>query len=69
MVDLGTYEFIDLNTGEIIPEEFFMNDLVEEVYESEHVCASNKRLPAILDAKYEKLDLHKVMNNQCQHLK
>ena len=69
MVDLGTYEFTDLNTGEIIPEEFFMNDLVEEVYKSEHVCASTKRLPAILDDKYEKADLHKIMNNQFQHLK
>ena len=32
MVDLGTYEFNDLNAGKIKPEEFFTNAYVEEVY-------------------------------------
>ena len=27
-----------------------------------------KQLHVILDAKYKKTDLHKVMENQCQHL-
>ena len=42
MVDLGTSEFKDLNTGEITPEESFTNSYIEEVYESEHVCTATK---------------------------
>ena len=42
MVDLGTYEFKYLNTGKITPEEFFTNDYVKEVYESEHVHTTKK---------------------------
>ena len=68
MVDLGTYISKDLNTGKVTPEEYFTNDYVEEVYESEHVGTATKRLRLILDAKYEKADLHKVMENQCQYL-
>ena len=61
MVDLGTYIFKYLNTGKIKPEELFTNDYVEEVYESDHVLTSTKRLRVILDAKYEREYLHKVM--------
>ena len=68
MVDLGTYIFKDLNTGKISPEGQFTNAYFVEVYESEHVCNSTKVLRVILDAKYEKADLHKVMENQYQHL-
>ena len=68
MVNLGKYTFKDLNTGEIIPEESFTNDYVEEIYESDHVRTATKLLHVILDAKYEKSDLHKVIDNQCQHL-
>ena len=68
MVDLGTYMLKNLNTGEIIPEESFTNAYVKEVYKSENVRTAAKRLRVILDAKYEKADLHKVMENRCQHL-
>ena len=68
MVDLGMYVFKYLNKGEITHEELFNNAYVEEVYESEHVRTVTKRLRVILDAKYEKVDLHKVMETQCQHL-
>ena len=37
MVDLGTYIFKDLNTGEITPGELFNNAYIEELYEPEHV--------------------------------
>ena len=40
MVDLGTYEFKYLNTGETAPEEFFTNAHVEELYKSEHICTA-----------------------------
>ena len=33
MVDLGTYAFRDVKTGEITPGESFNNAYVEEVYE------------------------------------
>ena len=68
MVNLGTYIFKDLNTGEIKPGYFFTNAYVEEVYESEHEPTATERLNVILDAKYEKENLHKVMENQYQHL-
>ena len=67
MVDLGTYEFKDLNAGKITSEELFTNPYVKELYESEHVPTATKTLRVILDAKYEKADLHKVMETYCQH--
>ena len=68
MVDLGAYIFKDLNTEKIEPEELFTAAYVEEVYELEHIRTATKKLRAILDAKYEKADLDKVMETQCQHL-
>ena len=68
MVDLGTYIFKKFNTGKTTPGESFTNAYVEEVYESQHVSTATKRLRVILDAKYEKSDLHKVMETQRQHL-
>ena len=68
MVDLGTYEFKYINTVNIKPEESFTNDYSEEIHKSEKVCNSTKTLHVILDAEYEKEDLHKVMENQCQHM-
>ena len=50
-------------------KESFTDAYVEEVYKSAHVCTATKRLHVILDAKYEKSDLHKVMETQCQHLR
>ena len=32
------------------------------------MCTATKRLCVLLDAKYKKPDLQKVMENQCQHL-
>ena len=67
MVDLGTYVFTDLNAGKIKLEELFIDAYVEEVYKSEHIRTATKRLRLILYAKYENSDLHKVMENKCQH--
>ena len=66
MVDLGTYKFKDLNIGKITLEELFTNSYTEEIHESEHVKNDPKLLRLILDAKYEKENLHKVMENKCQ---
>ena len=38
------------------------------MYKPEHTRTDTKPLRAILDAKYEKVYLHKVMKKQCQHL-
>ena len=38
--------------------------LIEEFFESENVHSSTKILRKIFDAKYEKVDLNKVMNVQ-----
>ena len=45
-----------------------MNAYVEWVHESEQVRTSTKTLRVILDAKYKKADLNKVMKNQFQNL-
>ena len=45
-----------------------MNTYVEEINEPEQVCTSTKILRTILDNKYGKSDINKVMKNQCQHL-
>ena len=46
----------------------FTGAYVKEIYESKHVSSATKRLCVILDEKYEKLYLHKVMETHCQHL-
>ena len=51
MAILGMYIFKDLNTGKITPEESFNDYYIQEVYESEHVNTSTKRLPVISYAK------------------
>ena len=53
MVDFGTYEFKNLNTGRITPEKLFTNAYTEEVYELEHARAVTKHLHVMLYAKYE----------------
>ena len=68
MVDLGACTFKYLNTEKITPKESFADDHTKAVYESEHVRTATKRLRVILDARMEKSDLHKVMENQCQNL-
>ena len=44
----------------------FTNDYTEEIHGSEQVRTSTKWLRLILDDKYKKEDLHKIMTNQCQ---
>ena len=68
MVDLDMHISKDLNIWEIKPEKLFTEAHFKEVYESEYTVTTTKKLRVILDAKYEKANLHKVMENQCQHL-
>ena len=55
IVDLGTYEFKDLNIGKITLKESFMNSYTEEIYESEQVHTYAKQLHTILDANFQKI--------------
>ena len=41
---------------------------MEKINTSKEVCTFTKLLDVILDAKYKKSDLNKVMKNLCQHL-
>ena len=66
MVDPGADEFNNLNTGKITPEYIFTNAYTEEIHESGQVRTYTKQLRVILDDKYEKEELYKVMKNQCQ---
>ena len=68
MVYFGTYIFKHINIGRNKPEESFIGAYVKEVYDSEHICTTTKTMRMILDAKYEKSDLYKVIEPQCQHL-
>ena len=51
MVDFGMYEFKDLNTSKITPEELLTNAYVEESCELEHVRTATKRFRVILYSK------------------
>ena len=68
MVDLGMYEFKNSNTGNIIPKQSFINVYADKINETEQVRTSTKQLSVILDDKYKKEDLNKVIQNQCKHL-
>ena len=63
MVDLGTYIFKYLNAGKITPKESFTDAYVKEVYELGYVCTDTEQLRVILNTKYEKSNLYKVMEN------
>ena len=43
MVDMGTFQFKDLNAGKITPEELFMDAYVEEIYGLENFRSYTKR--------------------------
>ena len=68
MVDWGDYELKPLNTGNITPEESFMNAYAEEIHESEQVHTYTKWLHVHLDTKYENADLNKVTKKKCQQM-
>ena len=55
MVDLGTYEFKDLNT-----EKLNLKNVLR-------MLMSKKLLRVILYAKHEKLYLHKVIKTECKN--
>ena len=46
----------------------FTTDFIRSLYESEHAHTYTKLLRVIFDAKYEKADLHLVMETRFQYL-
>ena len=69
MANLNYYKF-DPSNGKtkIKPNEYLMETYPDECFGSEDRCDSTKIVHKILNTKYEKLDLNKDMNDQCQHL-
>ena len=68
IVDVSTYDFKTLTDNKVKPEESFINAYVNECLESEGKMSSTRIIFRILVTKYEKADLNKVMDEQCQHL-
>ena len=67
MVDVNNYDFNTLTTKTVKPEESFINVHVSECFESKIAISETRRMRRILDAKYEKADINKVMTKKCQH--
>ena len=68
MVDVRIYGFKLLTDNKVKPEEYFINTYIDECLEYQVTINSTRRICRILDAKYEKADLNKVMDKKCQHL-
>ena len=68
MVDVSNYNFTSMKDKTVEPEESFINTYVNESFESDSAISSIRRMRRILDNKYEKSNLNKVMTKQCQHL-
>ena len=68
MVYVSTYEFKPLTDNKVKPEESFINVYTDKYLESEGKISSTRRIRRILDARYEKDDLNKVVYEQCQRL-
>ena len=69
MVNLNDYEFkpITRNMRNVLKESF-INSYVNEYHKLEYVRTVTNRVCTILNANNEKSDLHKSINEDCQHL-
>ena len=68
MFDVSSYDFNIIAAETVKPEESFINFSVNECFESECTISATHSMRSILDAKYKKADLNKVINQQFQHL-
>ena len=68
MVHLKNYEFKSLTDKIVKPEETFINMYVDECLEYKRHIPITGSTSIILDAKYEKADIDKVMTEQCQQV-
>ena len=67
MVDVNNCDFYILTAKTVKSEEYFINTYVSECFESKSAISATCRMRRILDAKYEKADINKVMTKQCQY--
>ena len=68
MFHLSNYDFTYIRDKIVKSEESLINTHVDECLKSESAISSMWRMHRILDTKYEKSDLNKVMTKKCQHL-
>ena len=68
MVNVNKYNFNIITSKTVKPEESFINMYVSECFESKSAIRAECRMRRILEAKYKKVELNKVMTEQCQHL-
>ena len=68
MVDVNNYDCSILTEKIVKPDESFINVYVSECFESESEISAPCRMRSILDTKYEKSELNKVMTKKCQHI-
>ena len=68
MVDSGNSDFTSLTYKIVKREEYFTNLFIDKLLESDSAISSTRRIPRILDDKYENANLNKVMEKKCQNL-
>ena len=68
MADVRNYEYALLTDKIVNPEESFLNFYVNECFGSENTIKPTQQIRRILDAKYKKEDINKVMTKKYQHL-
>ena len=68
MVDISNYNFNIITDKTVKPEESFINLYANECLKSDSAISATCRMRIILDVKYKKSDLNKVMTKKCQHL-
>ena len=68
MVDTSNYDFNIIRYKTVKLEESFISSYVNECLESESEISATRRMRRILDVKYKKADLNKVISKKCQHI-
>ena len=61
MVDLINYDFKFITDKTVKPEESFINSYVKKCLKSDSAISSTRRICILLDVKYKKADINKVM--------
>ena len=68
MFYVSNYNFKSIIDKTVKPEESFFNLYIDKCHESDSAINSTRIMRRILDAKYQKDDLNKVMTEHCQHI-
>ena len=68
MVDLSKHNFTSVIDKKVKPVKCFIDTYVDKLLESESAIGSMHGMRRVIDAKYKKADLNKVMTKQCQQL-